>query len=86
MAIRAGVPIVPVSVVGAQKRMPRGSLAIHPGEVIVRFHPPISMEGFSLENKSELIQKVFEVVASGLPDDQKPADSISQGDDAENGA
>lgn len=85
MAIRAGVPIVPVSVVGAQERMPRGSKAIHPGEVIVRFHPPISTASLTTENKSELLQKVFAVVASGLPDDQKPASSAGQGDDAENG-
>jgi 1-acyl-sn-glycerol-3-phosphate acyltransferase len=72
MAIRACVPIVPVSVVGAHKVMRKGELRLRPGEVVVRFHAPVETSGFSLERKEELLTVVHRAVAAGLPDEQKP--------------
>jgi len=83
MAIKAGVPIVPVSVIDAHKRMARRSTVISPGEVRVRFHKPVSPEGYTLERRAELSRKVFDAVASGLPADQKPHDSVIAEDAAE---
>ena len=37
MAIRAGVPVVPVSLAGTQELMRKGDWRIYPGEVVVRF-------------------------------------------------
>jgi 1-acyl-sn-glycerol-3-phosphate acyltransferase len=72
MAIRARVPIVPVSVVGAQHIMPKGSLALRPGEVRVRFHAPVDASAYRLDQKDELIARVRAAVAAGLPEDQQP--------------
>ena len=73
MAIRAGVPIVPVSVSGAHHLMRKGSIAIRPGEVGVHFGAPISMQGFSVEERDKLVRLVEQAVAQHLPDEQQPA-------------
>src|SRR5689334_17835355 len=41
MAIQAGVPIVPVAIVGTQNLLRKGHRRIQPGSVIVRFCPAI---------------------------------------------
>jgi len=72
MAIRAGVPVVPISVVGAHRTMRKGSRALFPGEILVRFHPPVDASAFSLDQKEELIAQVHQAIAAGLPEDQQP--------------
>jgi 1-acyl-sn-glycerol-3-phosphate acyltransferase len=72
MAIRAGVPIVPVSIVGAQKLMRKGNWILRPGEVVIRFHPPVDSSQYPMERRGELRARVEAIVASGLPEDQQP--------------
>ena len=45
MAVRACVPVVPVTVHGAAEIMPRGAAYIRPGRVTLVFHPPVSTAG-----------------------------------------
>jgi len=72
MAIRAQVPIVPVSVVGAQKIMRKGEFGIQPGIIRVKFHPPTDASAYSLDQRDELLERVYAAVASGLPEAQQP--------------
>lgn len=72
MAIQAGVPIVPVSIVGAQKLMRKGEWAIHPGEVIIRFGPAVDTSKYTVATIGELLARVHALVAAGLPTDQQP--------------
>jgi len=72
MAIRAGVPIVPVSVVGSQERMRKGELLLRPGDIELRFGMPVDARQYHLGTKDELIAEVRERVASGLPTSQQP--------------
>jgi 1-acyl-sn-glycerol-3-phosphate acyltransferase len=72
MAIRAQVPIVPVSVVGAHKVMLKGELAVHPGSVTVKFHPPVDVKAYTMKQRDKLVAQVQAIVASGLPEDQQP--------------
>ncbi len=72
MAIRAQVPLVPVSVIGAHKVMRKGELAVHPGSVTVRFHPPVDVAGYTMEQREALVARVQAIVASALPGDQQP--------------
>lgn len=44
LARNAGVRIQPVVIIGSEKILPKGSLAIKPGEVIVRFGTPIEAD------------------------------------------
>ena len=72
MAIKAGVPIVPVACSGAQRVMEKRSLVIHPGEIVVEFLPPIDASKYSLEERDVLNQTVHDVMAAALPPDQRP--------------
>ena len=72
MALQAGVPIVPVSIAGARKLMPKGTWALHPGEVIIRFRPPIEVTSYTSATLRDLLVRVHAEVAAGLPLDQQP--------------
>jgi 1-acyl-sn-glycerol-3-phosphate acyltransferase len=72
MAIRAGVPIVPTSLIGTQNLMRKGDWSLYPGEVIVRFGPAIESSEYTLERRADLLARVEAAVAEGLPPEQQP--------------
>lgn len=72
MAIKAGAPIVPVAVAGAHRVMRKKELRIHPGEIVVRFQPPIDAAAYTLEQRGALAARVHAALAAGLPADQQP--------------
>src|SRR5208337_3026100 len=72
MAIKAGVPIVPVACSNAHRIMKKRDLKIYPGEILVEFFPPIDSTQYSLEHREELNQRLHDELASGLPPDQRP--------------
>ena len=72
MAIKAGVPIVPMVCSGAHHIMEKKSLVIHPGEIVVEFLPPIDAAHYSFDERDDLNQKVHDAMAAALPPDQQP--------------
>jgi 1-acyl-sn-glycerol-3-phosphate acyltransferase len=72
MAIKAGVPIVPIICAGAHKVMRKRSLKITPGEILVEFLDPIDASKYSFEQRDELNQVVHDAMAAALPPDQRP--------------
>ena len=72
MAIKAGVPIVPVACSGAHRIMGKRSLVIHPGEILVEFLEPIDASRYTFEQREELNEVVHDGMAAGLPPDQRP--------------
>jgi 1-acyl-sn-glycerol-3-phosphate acyltransferase len=66
MAIEAGVPVVPVSILGSRERMPKGKLSIVPGEILLRFGAPIDSKQFGVDERDELMNRVRAAVAAGL--------------------
>ena len=77
MAIKAGVPIVPMVCSGAHKIMQKRSLVIHPGEIQVEFLDPIDASRYSMEERDILNDRVREAMARALPEDQKPKGAAS---------
>jgi 1-acyl-sn-glycerol-3-phosphate acyltransferase len=73
MAMQAGAPVVPVSIVGAQNLMQKGKWTLRPGEVTIRFGPAVDASEFTLERRGELLARVESLVAAGLPPEQQPA-------------
>jgi 1-acyl-sn-glycerol-3-phosphate acyltransferase len=73
LAIRAGVPLVPVSVAGSQFCQRRGEWRMHPGEITVHFGPSVDSRQYNLTEKQALIDEVHLRVAAGLPPEQQPA-------------
>lgn len=78
MAIQAGVPIVPVSISGAQHLMRKGEWTMRPGEIVVRYGPAVDASQYTMERRNELRARVEELVAAGLPEDQQPAPSADE--------
>jgi len=72
LAIKAGVPIVPVLCSGAQRIMAKRSLKIQPGEILVEFLEPIDASQYTWEERDVLNQRVHDAMAAGLPPDQRP--------------
>jgi 1-acyl-sn-glycerol-3-phosphate acyltransferase len=77
LAIKAGVPVVPVACSGAHRVLPRNSYRITPGEVVVRFCPAIDAAKYSLDRRNELAARVRAAIAAALPPDQRPAAEVS---------
>ncbi|MGH9435097.1 MAG: lysophospholipid acyltransferase family protein [Terriglobia bacterium] len=72
MAVKAGAPIVPISISGSRKIMPKGKVMITPGEVCVTFHDPVLTEGFVPEQTATLEAAVRAAIISGLSDEERP--------------
>jgi 1-acyl-sn-glycerol-3-phosphate acyltransferase len=72
MAIKAGVPIVPIACSGAHKVMRKRSLRIYPGEILVEFLEPIDASKSSFEERDLLNDRVHDAMAAGLPPEQRP--------------
>jgi 1-acyl-sn-glycerol-3-phosphate acyltransferase len=72
MAIKAGVPIVPIACSGAHRVMRKRSLEIRPGEILVEFLAPIDASQYTFEEREKLNAVVHDALAVGLPRDQRP--------------
>jgi 1-acyl-sn-glycerol-3-phosphate acyltransferase len=81
LAIEAGVPIVPVSISGAQHLMRKGEWTMRPGEIVVRFGPAVDAARYPMERRMELLARVEELVAAGLPEDQQPLSAPDRADE-----
>ena len=72
MAIKSGVPVVPIVCSGAHRVMEKRKLNIKPGRILVEFLEPIDPTKYSLEEKEVLLQEIHDRMAAGLPPDQRP--------------
>ncbi len=58
IAIKAGLPIVPVGLEGARRCLPKYSYLLRPGTITVRFGSPIPTEGVGVTAKDNLMEAV----------------------------
>jgi 1-acyl-sn-glycerol-3-phosphate acyltransferase len=72
MAIKAGVPIVPIACSGAHHIMGKRSLIVRPGEIVVEFLEPIDATKYSMARRDALNDHLHDALAAALPNDQKP--------------
>jgi 1-acyl-sn-glycerol-3-phosphate acyltransferase len=73
MAIKAGVPVVPMACSGAQRVMQKRSLVIHPGEILVEFLDPLDASRYTVDQRDALNEAMHAAIANALPPDQRPA-------------
>ena len=66
IAFAAGVPILPITVRGSRAVLPKGSARVRPGTIELMIHDPVPLDGYSDENREELITRIKDIVASGL--------------------
>jgi 1-acyl-sn-glycerol-3-phosphate acyltransferase len=65
LALNAGVPVVPVSLAGVMRVMPRGVLTLRPGRVSVRIHPAVATTGRDPAEAEAMAEEVRRIVAGG---------------------
>jgi 1-acyl-sn-glycerol-3-phosphate acyltransferase len=58
LAIKAGVDLVPVGIMGTHEILPKGSLLLHPGRVRIRLGKPIPTRAYQTRQKHELASRL----------------------------
>ncbi|HKP86904.1 MAG TPA: lysophospholipid acyltransferase family protein, partial [Blastocatellia bacterium] len=69
MAIDAGVHIVPITISGGTKIMPKGEVKVFPSTVRITLHEPIDTKGYSKDNVAELVELTRAKVLSALDEE-----------------
>jgi len=72
LALRAGVPIIPVAIRGTFEIMPPGSLRVQPGPVEVFFEPAIELPADGSVRADDLRQAVHTVIEHRLDEARAP--------------
>jgi 1-acyl-sn-glycerol-3-phosphate acyltransferase len=80
LAIEAGLPIVPVAVIGSRKVMPKGRLRTEPAEVRLIVHDPIeppTLAAPTVRDAKALADRVHDVVSTTVDarQNQRPAEA-----------
>lgn len=66
MALKAGVPVVPVTLKGGHAILPKGRLAIRPGVIDVHYGAPIETRGHTYDTRDRLVASVRDAIAAEL--------------------
>jgi 1-acyl-sn-glycerol-3-phosphate acyltransferase len=75
IAIKAGVPVVPIAIVGMRELLPMGSGIIRSGSVPLRIGDPIATAGMQLSDRGELNQRIYDEISRML---EKPQPSAAR--------
>jgi 1-acyl-sn-glycerol-3-phosphate acyltransferase len=79
LALQAGLPIVPLSIVGSRHVMLKGRLATYPGAVRLVVHEPIDTRGLDRLDPKQFGERVRRVIA---PDAESDVDAVPPDVDA----
>ena len=66
LAIQAGVPIIPVVIMGTREVMRRDQWLVNPGVVNLHFLDPIPTEGMTFADRERLVAQVWTSMANAL--------------------
>jgi 1-acyl-sn-glycerol-3-phosphate acyltransferase len=66
LAISAGVPIIPVVIMGTREVMARGSYIVRPGTVNLHFLEPIPTAGLAYSDRERLVAQVWTSMATTM--------------------
>ena len=69
LAIKTGVPVVPVGISGSRQVMPKGSFRIRPGEIRIRIGEPISVEGLRHQDRDRFRVRCRDAVVDLMEDE-----------------
>jgi 1-acyl-sn-glycerol-3-phosphate acyltransferase len=72
IAIKAGVPVVPVAIVGLRELLPMGAGHIRSGRVTVRVGDPIPTAGLTLDARADLTTQLHDRIAGMLEGSVEP--------------
>ncbi len=66
IAVKAGVPLVPMTLLGTREVLPFGSGVVLPGEVTLRILPPIYTTGLTLKDRGRVTEEIRELILKQL--------------------
>lgn len=67
IAARAGVPVVPVGIIGSNRALPRGSVFVRPAQITVRFGTPVFCDSVTSSRVSrEVLQPFSDKIMNGI--------------------
>ncbi|GAB4285536.1 MAG: lysophospholipid acyltransferase family protein [Coriobacteriia bacterium] len=66
VALRTGVPIVPVAFIGTDRVMPRGAKLPRPGRVTIRFGTPIAPDDVEASSRKERVRALTDAAMAGI--------------------
>jgi 1-acyl-sn-glycerol-3-phosphate acyltransferase len=66
IAIKSGVPVVPVAIVGLRDLLPMGSFHLRAGNVTVRIGDPIVTKGLKLADREQLTARLYSEISGML--------------------
>jgi 1-acyl-sn-glycerol-3-phosphate acyltransferase len=66
IAIKAGVPVVPVAIMGMRELLPMGSIHIRGGNVVVRVGEPIPTSGLKSSDRAQLTERLHREISALL--------------------
>jgi 1-acyl-sn-glycerol-3-phosphate acyltransferase len=66
IAIKAGVPLVPIAIVGMRPLLPMGSIHIRSGRVTVRVGEPIPTAGLKLDARGQITARLYHEIIGML--------------------
>jgi 1-acyl-sn-glycerol-3-phosphate acyltransferase len=64
LALRSGLPLLPVGVAGTRRALPRGTLAIASGPVALAIGRPIEVAGRSARDRDEVTRQARDTIAA----------------------
>ncbi len=74
LALKSGLPIVPVGIQGTRAVQPKGSWAIRPAKIVISYGAPIDAASYGLRRKQELTgevrSRIAELAGLDLAEDQ----------------
>lgn len=62
LAVKSGVPLVPVAICGTGRISPKGKLLIRSGEVVIRVGKPVETKKYTVKQKQELAGEIREKI------------------------
>jgi 1-acyl-sn-glycerol-3-phosphate acyltransferase len=66
IAIKSGVPLAPIAIVGMRRLLPMGSIHLRSGNVVVRVGDPIPTKGLQLADRVQLTQRLHDEISNML--------------------
>jgi 1-acyl-sn-glycerol-3-phosphate acyltransferase len=78
MALKAGAPIVPVSLSGAGRIMRKGEWAMHSGLIRITLQDPVRTENRSLDDRDLVTEEVRQAILKGLEKEEWGMEDLSR--------
>lgn len=72
LAIKSGVPLVPVAISGTHEILPKGSITLRPGNITIRIGHPIETKDYKTNQRHELAERLQKEVEGLLSERPAP--------------